>query len=94
MLCVATSISNNIEMNWHTATKGGALETLCRTLDLPLAATVAFGDHQNDIAMLRAAGVGIAMGNAVPEALAAADRVTLSNDEDGVAAALRELLSL
>lgn len=92
MLCVATSIPNNIEMNWHTATKGSALEALCRQLDIPISAAIAFGDQLNDIPMLQAAGTGIAMGNAAPEVRAAADRSTLTNDEDGVAAALAALL--
>ncbi|AGP29845.1 Cof-type HAD-IIB family hydrolase [Corynebacterium terpenotabidum] len=49
---------------------------------------VAFGDMPNDLAMLRWAGRGFAMGNAVPEVVAAADHHTASNDEDGVAAVL------
>ena len=46
---------------------------------------VAFGDDQNDLEMLKACGTGIAVANAVPEVLEAADEVTLSNNEDGVA---------
>ena len=53
---------------------------------------MAFGDAENDIPMLRAAGVGVAMGNADPAVKAAADMVTLSNNEDGIAAALEKLL--
>ena len=41
--------------------------------------------------MIEAAGVGVAMANSMPEVLAAANRVTLSNDEDGVAAALEAM---
>ena len=52
--------------------------------------TVTFGDDQNDIEMLKLCGKGIAVANAVPEALEAADEVTLSNDEDGVARWLTE----
>lgn len=44
----------------------------------------AFGDDLNDVEMLLMAGTGIAMGNAVPEALAAADLVTTSSDQDGI----------
>lgn len=50
--------------------------------------TMAFGDGGNDAAMLRAAGIGVAMGNACDEALAAADYVTASVDEDGIRKAL------
>lgn len=51
----------------------------------------AFGDGGNDVAMLRAAGVGVAMGNACDEALNAADYITASVDEDGIAKALAHL---
>lgn len=50
--------------------------------------TMAFGDGGNDAAMLRAAGVGVAMGNACDEALNAADYVTASVDDDGIRKAL------
>ena len=46
-------------------------------------------DCQTDRAIVEAAGVGVAMSNAAPEVLAAADYVSCSNDEDGVAAALK-----
>ena len=51
---------------------------------------VAFGDDSNDVEMLKLCGKGIAVANAVPEAVAAADGMTLSNDEDGVAHWLKE----
>lgn len=50
--------------------------------------TMAFGDGGNDVAMLRAAGVGVAMGNACDEALQAADYVTASVDDEGIRKAL------
>lgn len=50
--------------------------------------TIAFGDGGNDASMLRMCGIGVAMGNASPEALAAADYVTDDVDHDGVAKAL------
>jgi Cof subfamily protein (haloacid dehalogenase superfamily) len=53
---------------------------------------VAFGDDTNDVEMVRISGMGVAMANAVPEVLAVAHRVTTSNDEDGVALVLEELL--
>ena len=51
----------------------------------------AFGAGGNDVAMLSAAGVGIAMGNACDEALNAADYVTATVDDDGIARALEHL---
>ena len=50
---------------------------------------ISFGDSENDIGMLQAAGIGVAMGNATPDAQAAADYVTDDCDDDGVANALR-----
>lgn len=51
---------------------------------------IAFGDGYNDISMLKLAGMGVAMANAAPEVKAQADYVTLSNEEDGVAAAIEK----
>ena len=53
---------------------------------------IAFGDSGNDIDMLRAAGIGVAMGNAEEEAKAAADFVTLANTEDGIVYALKKYI--
>ena len=55
-----------------------------------LDSVVAIGDEANDMEMIRAAGMGIAMGNATAACKAVADRVTLENDRDGLAAALEE----
>lgn len=46
---------------------------------------VAFGDDENDIDMLKSCGLGVAVSNAIPEVQLVADKLTLSNDEDGVA---------
>lgn len=88
-LKVTSSTWNNLEINIRTAHKGRALERLAECLGLSLANCIAFGDGANDLTMVEAAGVGVAMANACPETLAAADYVTGSNDADGVAAALR-----
>ena len=50
---------------------------------------MAFGDGDNDISMIEAAGVGVAMGNAAPEVQAKADFVTTAVDNHGVLNALR-----
>ena len=49
---------------------------------------IAFGDSENDVEMLRAAGIGVAMANGTPDALAAADYVAPDCDDDGLARAL------
>ena len=90
-LSVTSSLPVNIELNSAAANKGQALLTLCGLLGIDPADTIAFGDGGNDLSMLRAAGCGVAMANAEPEVKAAADRVTRTNDEDGVAAVLEEL---
>lgn len=68
--------------------KGSALEHYCARLGIAPSEAVAFGDNHNDLSMLAAAGLGVAMGNGVPAALEIADEVTGSNDEDGIAAVL------
>ncbi len=91
-LAVSSSISENIEINDERAHKGAALLALAAHLGLRREDTYAFGDGLNDLSMLRDAGVGIAMANAEPEVKAAADRVTCSCDEDGVACGIDEIL--
>ena len=54
---------------------------------------VAFGDMPNDGALLGWAGTGVAMGNAHPDLMAIADRVTAGNDQDGVARVLEQLFA-
>ena len=54
--------------------------------------TMAFGDGENDIPMIKAAGIGVAMENALDTVKEAADTITLNNDEDGVAAAIRKFI--
>lgn len=72
--------------------KGRALAGALPKLGIDASEVIAFGDGQNDVSMLRWAGTGVAMGNAVDEAKAAADMVTASNNEDGIALALAEFL--
>lgn len=72
--------------------KGRALAGALPKLGIDASEVIAFGDGQNDVSMLRWAGTGVAMGNAVDEAKAAADMVTASNNDDGIALALAEFL--
>lgn len=68
--------------------KAQSLLRLLSKLNLTPADMVAFGDGYNDLSMLKLAGMGVAMANAAPEVRAEADYITLSNEEDGIAAAL------
>ena len=72
--------------------KGQGLLDTCAALGIDPRDAVAFGDAQNDIPMLQAAGTGVAMGNATEAVKAAADEVTHSNNEDGIATWLEKYL--
>ena len=92
-IIATSSLPGNIELNHLSANKGDALDFLAGRLGLAREQTMAFGDGLNDVPMLRAAGIGVAMGNASPEAFAAADRVTADNNHDGIAKVINDLLS-
>jgi Cof subfamily protein (haloacid dehalogenase superfamily) len=79
------------EITSATASKADAVAFLRAGLAVARGAVVAIGDGENDIPMLQDAGIGIAMGNAAASVQQAADRITASNDRDGVAEALRAL---
>ena len=68
--------------------KAKAIDTAFTKMGFRPEEMIAFGDAENDISMLKYAGIGVAMDNATPEVKAIADEVTLSNDEDGIAESL------
>ena len=72
--------------------KWQALQQLAAQQSITPAEIIAVGDDHNDLDMIRYAGLGIAMGNAVPEVKAAADAVTGSNAEDGLVQALERFI--
>ena len=61
------------------------IQKVCDKLGITLEDVMAFGDSGNDVEMIKAVGLGVVVANGTPDALAVADVVTLSNDEDGVA---------
>ena len=71
--------------------KGVAIKKLAEYLGIDMNKTVAIGDYNNDISMFYAAKAGIAVANACPEALAAADFVTVSNEEHAVARVIYDI---
>ena len=91
-LTFTCSLPNNLEINAAAANKGDALLALSRRLGLRAEETMAFGDGFNDLSMLRASGVSVAMGNAAPAVKAAAHYVTDDCDADGVAVFLSQFL--
>lgn len=74
-------------------TKAKAIAAVLPKLDVKKEELMAFGDGQNDQAMIEYAGIGVAMGNATPELKQVADEITLSNNEDGIAHTLEKYLS-
>jgi len=80
----------NIEINPAGVSKASAIEEVCRMIGCDMASAVSIGDSLNDIAAIRSCGLGIAMGNAQEEVKMAADCVTTSHWEDGVAYAIQE----
>ena len=72
-----------------SADKANGIKAIADYMGIDVSETMAFGDGGNDMSMLRAAGVGVAMGNALDEVKAHADYVTSSVDDDGILKALK-----
>jgi Cof subfamily protein (haloacid dehalogenase superfamily) len=85
--------SGMIEINAAGVSKVNTLARLCREWAVAPAQVAAFGDMPNDLPVLRWAGIAVAVANAHPAVVACAHRVTASNDDEGVATVLEELLA-
>lgn len=72
--------------------KGNALKELCRIYNIDRNEVIAIGDNHNDISMIEFAGTGVAMGNGEEEVKRIANIVTDTNDNDGVAKVLKDLI--
>ena len=83
---------NNLEFSKAGVTKGTALTHLANLLSVPMEQTMAIGDTQNDISILKTAQIGVAMGNASEEVKALADYITTSHNEDGVGNAISHFI--
>ncbi|WP_172276220.1 Cof-type HAD-IIB family hydrolase [Xylanibacter muris] len=90
-------MSGCVSGRWHPeftditsqkADKGKGLIAMARHIGLDISETMAFGDGGNDTAILRTAGIGVAMGNACDKAIQAADYITTSVDDNGIMNAL------
>ena len=81
-----------IEFMNPDVSKGSALTALVKQLNISIKETIAFGDSYNDESLLKTAGFGIAMRNGVQQVKNCADYITSSNDENGVAKAISELV--
>ncbi len=87
-LTPSNSAPKNLELNAAGVDKGMGLRKMAEHFGVDISQVMACGDGDNDIAMLKAVGWGVAMGNADAEVKAAADAVTATNEEDGVAKAI------
>ncbi|WP_308638536.1 Cof-type HAD-IIB family hydrolase [Paenibacillus silvisoli] len=87
---ITNSSPSNLELNPEGVSKAAAIRELCKLLGIEMSQVAAMGDSLNDIAMIREAGLGVAMGNAQDEVKAAADAVTVTNEEDAVAHLIRD----
>ncbi|MDQ6419839.1 Cof-type HAD-IIB family hydrolase [Paenibacillus sp. LHD-117] len=89
---ITNSSPHNIELNPLGVSKASALRELCGLLGIEMSQVIAAGDSLNDIAAIREAGLGVAMGNAQEAVKLAADAVTLTNDENGVAEIIKKYI--
>lgn len=83
-----------IEISKQGVSKGAALKELGRRLNIHPSEMLTIGDQANDLSMIQMAGIGVAMGNAPDPIKAAADYVTSSHQENGVAQAIYHLLKI
>ncbi|TCO79450.1 Cof-type HAD-IIB family hydrolase [Marinisporobacter balticus] len=89
---ICKSWHNNIEIMNKGVSKANAIDHLAKSLGVKAKEVVCFGDNENDISMLNYAGLGVAMGNAETFVKESADYITATNDEDGVAQAIRKFV--
>ena len=82
-----------LEISPAGVTKWSAIQRLAKAWGIEDSEICAVGDDVNDIPMIRAAGLGVAMGNALPEVKAAADRIAPGHDDDGLVEVVNWLLA-
>ena len=81
-----------LELVYPGVDKASSMDILLKKLGLTRKEMICIGDGYNDISMIKSAGLGVAMANAQPAVLECADYVTLSNNEDGVAAVIDKFM--
>ena len=82
----------SIEINYKEVSKGNAVKVLGEYYGISSDEIMCIGDNENDISMIKYAGLGVAMGNAIEEVKAVADFVTETNKEEGVALAIQKFI--
>lgn len=91
-LAYTTSGDGLMDVSSRGVSKGYAVQQIATELGLTMDQVCVFGDYDNDISMFEVAGLSIAMGNTTANAMKHADFVTSSNDDEGIAYAIREIL--
>lgn len=86
------ALDDMLEMIPSNSSKGKALGVLLKEMNINAENVLAIGDGENDIEMLKLAGIGVAVGNATDKLKAIADQIVASNDDDGVADALEKFV--
>ena len=81
---LADAETTSLEISPRGVTKALGLQILCRYLGIPIEESVAVGDADNDIDVLKAAGLSVAMGNANKTVKDLCDVIVADNDRDGV----------
>ncbi|WP_409300988.1 Cof-type HAD-IIB family hydrolase [Peribacillus sp. SCS-155] len=89
---ISNSSPTNLEINALGINKAKAIEKVCSRMGITMENVMALGDSLNDIAMIKEAGIGVAMGNAQEIVREAADYVTNTNEDDGVARAIEKFV--
>ena len=87
---ITSSFDHNLEIGGSTTSKAEALRQMGKLMDIDRSEMMAIGDSPNDMAMLREAGVAVAVANAKEEVKEMADYIAPSNQDDGVADAIRK----
>lgn len=91
-ISVDTSGVGKLEIAAPLVNKGNGLEYIAKYFQVPITDTIAIGDNLNDLKMLTIAGIGVAMENGAAEAKEAADFITSTNNEHGVAKAIKKFV--
>lgn len=83
-----------IEIVKKGLSKAVGIAHIAKEMQIPRERIIAFGDEDNDLEMIDYAGIGVAMGNAIPELKQIANEITITNNEDGIAKVLIERLKI
>lgn len=89
---VTQSAPNNLEISRKGVTKETGIKEVCKLLGIGMEEVIAVGDSMNDFALIRSAGLGVAMGNAQNELKRVADVITATNQQDGVEKVINQYL--